>query len=90
MNLNMSPTTSWGMSSRSPIPESPRRGLRGGHVLLIFIGFLATIFLVNGIMVYDALSTFGGLETPVSMTIVPRMGRTSIAFRIASTATWSE
>jgi nitrogen fixation protein FixH len=64
MNLNMSPTTSWGMSSRSPIPESPRRGLRGGHVLLIFIGFFATIFLVNGIMVYDALSTFGGLETP--------------------------
>ena len=26
-------------------------------------GFFATIFLVNGIMVYDALSTFGGLET---------------------------
>ena len=35
-----------------------------GHVLLIFIGFFATIFLVNGIMVYEALSTFGGLETP--------------------------
>ena len=52
------------MSSSSSIPDSPRRGLRGGHVLLIFIGFFATIFLVNGIMVYDALSTFGGLETP--------------------------
>lgn len=52
------------MSSSSSIPDRPRRGLRGWHVLFIFIGFFATIFLVNGIMVYDALSTFGGLETP--------------------------
>ena len=51
------------MSSTSSIPGSPRRGLRGSHVLLIFIGFFATIFLVNGIMIYDALSTFGGIET---------------------------
>jgi nitrogen fixation protein FixH len=29
-------------------------------VLLIFIGFFVTVFLVNGIMVYQALSTFGG------------------------------
>jgi nitrogen fixation protein FixH len=50
------------MNSASSIPR--RRGLRGGHVLLVFIGFFVTIFLVNGIMVYDALSTFGGLETP--------------------------
>ena len=33
-------------------------------MLLIFIGFFVTVFLVNGLMVYDALSTFGGLETP--------------------------
>jgi nitrogen fixation protein FixH len=64
MNLNMSPIMSWDMNSTSSIPSRPRRGLRGGHVLLIFIAFFATIFLVNGIMVYDALSTFGGLETP--------------------------
>ncbi len=51
------------MSSASSIPRTPRRGLRGGHVLLIFIGFFVTIFLVNGIMVYEALSTFGGIET---------------------------
>jgi nitrogen fixation protein FixH len=29
-------------------------------VLLIFIGFFVTVLLVNGLMVYDALSTFGG------------------------------
>jgi nitrogen fixation protein FixH len=32
-------------------------------VLIVFLGFFATIFLVNGIMIYDALSTFGGIET---------------------------
>ncbi len=51
------------MSSTSPIPESPRRGLRGHHVLLVFVGFFVTVFLVNGVMIYEALSTFGGLET---------------------------
>jgi len=50
------------MNSASSVPR--RRGLRGVHVLLVFISFFATIFLVNGIMIYDALSTFGGLETP--------------------------
>jgi nitrogen fixation protein FixH len=50
------------MSSASSIPRTPQRGLRGAHVLLVFLGFFATIFLVNGIMVYAALSTFGGLE----------------------------
>ena len=38
-------------------------GLRGLHVLLIFIGFFLTVFVVNGIMIYEATSTFGGLET---------------------------
>lgn len=32
-------------------------------MLIVFLGFFATIFLVNGIMIYDALSTFGGIET---------------------------
>lgn len=52
------------MSSASSLPRSRRRGLRGGHVLLVFIGFFVTVFLVNGVMIYEALSTFGGLETP--------------------------
>ncbi len=51
------------MSSASPIPIRRQRGLRGAHVLLVFLGFFATIFLVNGIMIYDAPSTFGGIET---------------------------
>jgi nitrogen fixation protein FixH len=44
-------------------PGATQRGLRGAHVLLIFIGFFLTIFAVNGVMVYEARSTFGGLET---------------------------
>ena len=52
------------MSSAGSLPRSPRRGLRGAQVLLIFIGFFMTVFLVNGVMIYKAHSTFGGLETP--------------------------
>jgi len=39
------------------------RALNGRHVLLYLIGFFAVIFAVNGIMVYKAESTFGGLDT---------------------------
>jgi nitrogen fixation protein FixH len=39
------------------------RTLGGRHVLLTFIGFFAIVFIVNGVMVYQALSTFGGLDT---------------------------
>ncbi len=52
------------MSSASSLSRTQRRGLRGHHVLLAFIGFFATVFLANGIMIYEAVSTFGGLETP--------------------------
>lgn len=52
------------MSSASSFSTGPRRGLRGGHVLLVFIGFFVTVFVVNGVMIYEAISTFGGLETP--------------------------
>jgi nitrogen fixation protein FixH len=51
------------MSSADSAPDGLRRGLRGLHVLLIFIGFFVTVFVVNGVMIYEALSTFGGLET---------------------------
>lgn len=46
---------------RSP---TPRRTLSGRHVLLAFLAFFATVFAVDGIMIYQALSTFGGLDTP--------------------------
>jgi nitrogen fixation protein FixH len=52
------------MSSADTAPEGLRRGLRGLHVLLVFIGFFLTVFAVNGVMIYEAISTFGGLETP--------------------------
>jgi nitrogen fixation protein FixH len=42
---------------------SQTRGLTGWHVLLALGGFFAVIFAVNGIFVYQAESTFGGLDT---------------------------
>lgn len=38
-------------------------GLRGRHVLLGLIAFFGLIFLVNGIFIYYALTTFGGGDT---------------------------
>jgi nitrogen fixation protein FixH len=53
------------MTSSSAAPRVAReRTLRGRHVLATFIGFFVTVFAVNGVMVYQALSTFGGLDTP--------------------------
>jgi nitrogen fixation protein FixH len=37
--------------------------LSGRHVLIVFIGFFLIVFAVNGLMVYQAESTFGGLDT---------------------------
>jgi nitrogen fixation protein FixH len=37
---------------------------RGSHVLTILVCFFGTIFAVDGFMVYRAVSTFGGVETP--------------------------
>ncbi|MFA5949690.1 MAG: FixH family protein [Hyphomicrobium sp.] len=41
---------------------TPRR-LTGYHVLGIFAGFFGLIFVMNGFMIYQAITTFGGLET---------------------------
>jgi len=46
---------------RSP---TPGRTLSGRHVLLTFLAFFATVFAVDGFMIYQAVSTFGGIETP--------------------------
>jgi nitrogen fixation protein FixH len=40
-----------------------RSGLRGSHVLTAFLAFFATVFLVDGLMIFRAVTTFGGLET---------------------------
>ena len=38
-------------------------GLRGWHVLLGLVLFFGCVFLVNGVLVYYALTTFGGGDT---------------------------
>jgi nitrogen fixation protein FixH len=40
------------------------RALNGRHVLFAFVGFFATVFAVDGFMIYQAVSTFGGIDTP--------------------------
>ena len=42
-------------------------GIRGRHVLIGFVAFFGVIFLVNGIFLYYALTTFGGGETGRSL-----------------------
>lgn len=41
-----------------------RSGMRGIHVLAIFVGFFLTVFVVDGYFIYQAVTTFGGIETP--------------------------
>ncbi len=45
-----------------PRPRGPR--VTGRHVLSAMIGFFAVLFLVDGSLIYFAVSTFGGVETP--------------------------
>ena len=48
--------------SPTVLPRARRRpGLQGRHVLGIFLAFFAAVFLVNGAMIYSALSTHTGL-----------------------------
>ena len=51
------------MSEIAEPSGSPRRRLQGRHVLMILVGFFAAIVVVDGFMIYKAVSTFGGLET---------------------------
>lgn len=45
------------------VPPAARRvqGLRGSHVLGMFLAFFAAVFVVNGGMIYSALTTHTGL-----------------------------
>lgn len=48
-----------------PAATKPRKSrMSGRHVLMCFLGFFGTIFAVDGFMIYQAVSTFGGVETP--------------------------
>lgn len=42
------------------------RVLTGRAVLLWLVGFFGVVFVVNGVLVQAAISTFGGVETPSS------------------------
>ena len=41
----------------------PPRQLTGRMVLLCLLGFFGVVFGVNGILIHEALSTFGGVDT---------------------------
>jgi nitrogen fixation protein FixH len=48
--------------SPTMLPRVPRqRGLQGRHVLAAFLAFFGAVFLVNGTMIYSAVSTHTGL-----------------------------
>ena len=38
--------------------------IQGRHVLVLLLGFFAVVASANAVMIYGALSTFGGLDTP--------------------------
>ena len=43
--------------------KKPQRELTGGKVLLWLVAFFGVVFVVNGVLVRAAISTFGGVET---------------------------
>ena len=43
--------------------KRPAARLTGRMVLLCLVGFFGVVFGVNGILVHEALSTFGGVDT---------------------------
>ena len=49
------------MSPTVPDGATRQPGLRGRHVLGAFLGFFATVLIVNGVMIYWAVSTHSGL-----------------------------
>lgn len=48
--------------SPTPLPRARRDlGLTGRHVLIAIVGFFAIVFSVNGVLLYQALSTHSGV-----------------------------
>ena len=47
--------------SPTPLIARRRQGLQGRHVLIAFLAFFGAVFLVNGAMIYAAVSTYSGL-----------------------------
>jgi nitrogen fixation protein FixH len=44
--------------------ETRRRGITGSHVLWLMLTFFAVIVVADATMIYQALSTFGGVDNP--------------------------
>lgn len=51
------------MQRKPECTQKSARVLTGRHVLYLLLGFFGTIFVVNGVLVDAAISTFGGVET---------------------------
>jgi nitrogen fixation protein FixH len=47
-----------------PLDEPRKRGITGRHVLWLMLGFFAVIVMADATMIYQALSTFGGVDNP--------------------------
>ncbi len=47
----------------SSLPAKPAKKFTGKKALLWFVGFFLVVFIVNGVMAYFALGTWGGLDT---------------------------
>jgi nitrogen fixation protein FixH len=47
--------------SPTVLPARRQHGLQGRHVLALFLAFFVLVFLVNGAMIYSAVSTHTGL-----------------------------
>ena len=47
--------------SPTVLPVRRERGLQGRHVLIGVVAFFAIVFLANGAMIYEAISTHSGL-----------------------------
>lgn len=49
-----------------PHENDKKRGLKGWHVFLIFLGFFSLMFTVNGIFLYHAITSFPGEDVKKS------------------------
>jgi nitrogen fixation protein FixH len=47
--------------SPTSLPIRREAGLRGSHMLAVFLGFFGVIFAFNGYLVYSAISTYSGV-----------------------------
>ena len=64
-------------------------GLKGKHVLFILLGFFSIVFAVNGVFLYDAISTLPGEERGATYEAGLRYNATLAAERAQDSLRWS-